>query len=334
MTRRRRRRVLLAIVAFVVAAGAAAGGALAAFISVTSSAGNRVTAAPDFRAPTASASVVLRAGGSVPGFVKPGGSYSVYANAADTGNPASGVSTVSADMTALTAGASAASLASGSFPAGGVTYGYRSGALAVDAGAGSGAKTYSLALADVAGNSAVQGGFGVTVDGTPPTGVDVQTTNGGGALGVGGAGQGDTVVYTLSEPLDPVSVLAGWNGSATNVSVRLLNGPGLLPPLPDSIVVYDAANATQLPLGSIDLGRNDYATLGDTLFGTAGTPSTMVMTGNTITVTLGALNGLAINIGAGSGTMTWTPSASAQDRAGNAMSTTAVTETGATDREF
>jgi len=36
----------------------------------------------------------------------------------------------------------------------------------------------------------------------------------------------------------------------------------------------------------------------------------------------------------GSGTMTWTPSASATDRAGNAASTSTVTESGSGDKEF
>lgn len=332
MTRRPRRlaATLLALGgAMLVAAGVAA----AAFTSTTASPGNQVTAAPDFRAPTASSSAIVRTGGNVAGYVKKAGTYFVYANVADTGNPASGVATVTADVSQLTPGTAAAPLTAGSYTAAGVTYNYRSASLTGSPAVAEGAKTYSLTLTDVAGNAATQSGFGVVYDNTPPTGVDVQTTNGGGPLGVGAAGQGDTIVYTFSEPIDPTTVLAGWNGSATNVAVRLLNGT-LIPTTNERILVYDATDTTQLALGSIDLGRDDYVLLGDTKFGTAGSPSTMVMSSNTITVTLGALNGLGINLGAGNGTMLWTPSASALDRAGNVTSTAGVTESGAADREF
>jgi hypothetical protein len=59
----------------------------------------------------------------------------------------------------------------------------------------------------------------------------------------------------------------------------------------------------------------------------------MVMSGSTITLTLGTPS-VTAETAAGSGTMTWTPSASATDRAGNALSTSAVTESGSGDKEF
>jgi hypothetical protein len=59
----------------------------------------------------------------------------------------------------------------------------------------------------------------------------------------------------------------------------------------------------------------------------------MVMNGSTITITLGTPS-VTADTAAGSGTMTWTPSASATDRAGNAASTSTVTENGSGDKEF
>ena len=57
------------------------------------------------------------------------------------------------------------------------------------------------------------------------------------------------------------------------------------------------------------------------------------MSGNTITITLGTQSAAATTAAA-TGTMSWTPSASATDPAGNATATTAVTESGTADKEF
>ena len=102
----------------------------------------------------------------------------------------------------------------------------------------------------------------------------------------------------------------------------------------DTIQVWDVPRLKQIAFGTIDLGRKDYLT-GHTYdaFGYTGTPSTMVMNGSTITITLGTPDFTA-DTASGSGTMTWTPSASATDRAGNAASTSTVTESGSGDREF
>jgi chitinase len=59
----------------------------------------------------------------------------------------------------------------------------------------------------------------------------------------------------------------------------------------------------------------------------------MVMSGNAVTITLGTQSAAA-TAAAAPGSMSWTPSASATDPAGNAVSTTAVTESGAADKDF
>ena len=85
-------------------------------------------------------------------------------------------------------------------------------------------------------------------------------------------------------------------------------------------------------LGSVSLGRSDYVG-GNRTFGASGTRSTMVITGSTIAVTLGTQSG-AGTTAVGNGTMTWTPSTTPYDRAGNAMAAAAGTESGAGDKEF
>jgi hypothetical protein len=166
----------------------------------------------------------------------------------------------------------------------------------------------------------------VSVDNTVPSASDVQTTNGGSI--VGRAQIGDTITYTFSESMDPTSFLAGWTGASTNVVVRLNNGGAIN----DTVAVYDSTNASQLPLGSVDLGRTDYTSSNRT-FGASGTPSTMVMSGATITITLGTQSGAAATAG-GTGTMIWTPSTTPTDRAGTACSASAPSESGAADKEF
>jgi hypothetical protein len=59
----------------------------------------------------------------------------------------------------------------------------------------------------------------------------------------------------------------------------------------------------------------------------------MVLSGSTITVTLGTPS-VTAGTASGNGTMKWAPSSSVTDRAGNAMSTTAVNETGTVDKDF
>lgn len=297
------------------------------FSAAAADSGNSITAASDFRAPTASASAIGKTAGGVVGQIKKGGTYYVYAEVGDSGNPASGVSTVKANVSSITSGSTAVSLLAGSYSAGGISYDYRSASLTAGSTLAAGSYSYSLTLTDIAGNSATQSGFGVTVDNSAPAGSDVQATNGGSIAGRAEAG--DKITFAFSSEIDPNSVLAGWSGSATSVVVRLTNGTGSNN---DALTVFNATNSTQLPLGSVNLGRTDYTSANIT-FGATGTASSMLMSGNTVTITLGTQS-VAATTAAGTGTMSWTPSASATDAAGNAVSTTAVTESGAADKEF
>ncbi|MBX7448721.1 tandem-95 repeat protein [Mycolicibacterium sp. 3033] len=179
------------------------------------------------------------------------------------------------------------------------------------------------------------------VDNVAPTAVGVQTTNGGGTNGL--MQQGDTIVYTFSEPIDPGSILSGWTGSSTNVVVRAYDGNILLGLLGgnDTLQIFDATNTSLLPLGTVELGRTDYVTglVGGTItFGATGTPSTMTMSGNTITIVLGTYDsvflGAVRNTAGGTGTMVWTPSTTPYDLAGNTLSAGAATESGTVDRDF
>lgn len=334
----RRFRGALALVVMAAIGGGALGGTFGAFTSTTSNPGNNVTAAADFRAPTISSSVISRTATATPGYLRQGDSYRIYANVSDTGNPASGVSTVTANVSQVTTGQTAVTLTSGSFPVGGVSYNYRSASLTANASLSEGSKPYSVTATDGASNSGTRSNLSVTVDNTAPTASDVQAQNNGST--VGRAQPGDTMTLTFSEPIEPSSVLSGWNGSATNVAVRMVNG-GLLGLGDDDFQVFDSGDNAALPLGRVDLKRPDYVTglLGGIVkFGATGMPSTMTMSGNSITITLGKQSTVGLGVdtttATATGTMSWGPSATATDRAGNATSTAAATESGSADKEF
>jgi len=278
----------------------------------------------DIVAPTVTASVISKTPQYTPGYIRQAGTYYIYANVTDAGNPPSGVSTVTADVSTITTGQTAVALAAGSYSVGGVSYGYRSASVTANNPLTAGSYSYSVTATDASANSATQSGLTVTVDNTVPTGSAIQTANG--STTAGKAELGDTVTYTFSEPIDPQSILAGWTGASTSVVVRINNNASI-----DTLLVFNAANTTQLPLGSLNL-RGDYLAANRT-FGASGTASTMVLSGNSIIVTLGTASGTT-NTVVTANNMTWTPAAGALDRAGNACTTTAVTEGGASDVEF
>ncbi len=305
---------------------AGVGSTLGRFSATTSNAPDSFAAAADWVAPTVSATIIAKTAGGTPGAIHKGGTYFVYANVSDTGNPASGVASVTANVSSISSGQTAVAFSAGSFTIGGVTYGYRTASVTADANLGAGTATYAITSTDAAGNAGTQTGFTVTVDNTAPAGSDVQTSNGAGGT-AGKPELGDSLTFTFTEAIDPNSVLAGWTGASTNVVVRIIQG------VPhDTFQVWNATNTSQLPLGTVDLGGTGYV-LGTVTFGALGTPSTMVRTGSTITITLGTASGTVL-LAAVPGTMTWPPSSTPTDAAGNACSTTTVSESGALDVEF
>jgi hypothetical protein len=160
------------------------------------------------------------------------------------------------------------------------------------------------------------------VDNTAPTAVDVQTTNGGATAGK--PETNDTVTFTYSEQILTTSILAGWNGSSTAVTVHI-NNQGAN----DRLEVWNAANTAKLPLTSTFLAlTNNYVTADSTF------NATMVQSGPNITVTLGTLTGGTVTTDATTGLMSWPSSATVTDIAGNACTGNTATESGAADTDF
>jgi hypothetical protein len=317
------------VLAVSIGASAGVGAVWGAFAAQTASPGNEVRSAPDFVAPQTSGAVVQKSTGGTPGFVRSGSSYRIFAAVTDSGAPSSGIVAVS---TGANGGATGTPLTAGSYASvGGVTYTHRS-ALQTFGTVPAGTYSFAIGASDGAGNGRTQTGFPYTIDNTAPTPVDVRTANRAGGI-VGRPEAGDTLTMTYSEPIDPISLVAGWDGvAATNVVLRLANDNPWVGVFYDALTVYNATNTATLPLGSVDLGRADYVATART-FGAAGTPSTLRVAGNEVTVTLGTASGTTTTASS-SGTLRWTPGSGSTDRAGNALAGSIRTEGGAADRDF
>jgi hypothetical protein len=295
------------------------------FSSATSNTGNKVTGAADWVAPTASASVIQKTQGGTPGYIHQGGTYRVYANDSDTGNPASGIASVTGNVSSVTSGQTAAPMSSGSFAVFGQSYNYDTASLTAASSLAAGTYSYTVTSTDSAGNSRNQS-YSVVVDNTAPTGTSATSANGGSTQFR--AEPGDTITLTYSDVIDPNSIVSGWTGSSpTNCVVRLNDGLSSN----DTVSFYAPGNSTQLPLGSINLGRVDYnQSLATVTYGASGTASTIAVSGNSFVITLGTQSGTSHTAG-GTGTVQWTTSSptGATDRAGNALSASTVSTTGA-----
>ena len=141
-----------------------------------------------------------------------------------------------------------------------------------------------------------------------PAAADVQTRNNGAQAGK--AESGDSITYTFADTVQPSLVLAGWDGSATLVTVHFTNNAKN-----DVVSVRNASTgATLFELGFVSL-HGDYTNNADF------NSSVMTAGGNTITVVLGTLSGHTKEK-AGAATMVWTGPANT------------VNESGAADKEF
>lgn len=308
---------LLSVAALAIGA-ATIGGTHSAFAGQTDEGQNVITAMPDFRGPTVSRIAIGKDSGGATGFIKSGATYRVYAQGTDVGTPPSGTASVVANVSNVTAGQTALPLVAGSYTAGGVSYNYRSAVLTAGT-LGNGPQTFSVTATDVATN-VTQAVGSVMVDTTAPAASNISASG-----GIAGRPEvGDVLTLTTTDTLDSYSLLANWTGAATTVQVHIVNQGG-----GDRLQVWDSTGLTQLPFGTINLGRTDFTTTTLNFNG-----STMTQSGTAIMITLGApVVGIQTTV-AGTGNMSWNPSATATDRAGNAMTTGNVNEPAPVDIDF
>lgn len=273
-----------------------------------------VTAIADWTGPVAEAGIIAPTSGGTPGYLKSSKpSYYVYAKVSDSGNPASGIASVKANVNNLTSGQTAVTLTAGSYSAGGVSYNYRSASLTGGTLSG-GSKAYSLALADKAENTS-SAEFSVTV--LPAfAGSSFTTTNVSGG-NEGKPEKGDTVVFTYNNPPLASSIVSGWSGaSALGVTAT---------------ITQSSSNDT-LTIGSSSVGAAELK--GNYVSKTVSfSSSSLVLEGNSIVLTLGTpSSSSSLEDDNSSRAPIWKPSSAAKDLAENSCSTASIAAT--SERQF
>lgn len=115
--------------------------------------------------------------------------------------------------------------------------------------------------------------------------------------------QGDQAGFIFPLPPAPGSIVPGWDGSTITVQAQLWSGsnqyqsPNLVTHQPNDVLLITVNN--QPILGWVDLGSDAYTPQsagGAAIFGTSAAPSTMVLNGDTITVTLGGYTANGVGI--------------------------------------
>ncbi len=171
------------------------------------------------------------------------------------------------------------------------------------------------------------------VDNSPLRAVDVQTTNAGATAGR--LETGDSISFTFSKEVLSTTLSPGWTGAsalAVQVRVRDRNVGGLGADTLDVLRTNSSVN-----LGSVNLGADLIRKNRTLVFNATMTVTTSMMNGVTRTTVRVQLESVASGTGVRSavaGTMLWTPSSAVTDAGGNRCSTTPVTETGTSDRDF
>ncbi len=266
-----------------------------------------VTATADWTAPSAEASVIAPTSGGTPGYLKSAKpTYYVYAKVSDSGNPASGIASVKANVNSLTSGQTAVTLTAGSYSVGGVSYNYRSASLTAGT-LSAGSKAYSLALADKAENTS-SAEFSVTVlSGFAASSFATTNVSGGNE---GKPEKGDSAIFTYSSQPLPGSIVSGWSGaSSVSVTATITQSSS-----------NDRLEISGANLGSVELKGNYVSKT------VSFTSSSLTLEGNSIVLTLGTPSASSsIEDDNGNRAPIWKPSASAKDLAENACSTASVT---------
>lgn len=169
----------------------------------------------------------------------------------------------------------------------------------------------------------------VTLDNSPLRARDVQAVNGTGSAGR--VDSGDQVFFSYTNQVAPGSLLAGWDGTARTVTVRLADGS-----LSSGTATDDTLSVDGVALGTVNL-RGNYVKRRKTVTAsavmTAGTTVVAGVTTTTITLVLGTPS-MGMPTTTVTGSMVWTPSAGARTASGTACSITPATESGTLDREF
>lgn len=165
-----------------------------------------------------------------------------------------------------------------------------------------GSYVVSVRATDTVGNVSTPASTTFSIDRTGPAATSLSAINRGAI--VRRIETGDQLTLTFSEPIAPRSLIAGWDGSGTpNITIRQGNNTN------DTLTFYNSANTTRLPLGTVQLKRSDYVSSA-VVWGATGaaTPSTISLSGDTLTLTFGSPNVPGnVTTAGGAANMAWLP---------------------------
>jgi hypothetical protein len=313
-THRRRALVLLLSVGLVLGIGG--GATYAAFSSTTSNGGNSFGVAADYQPPTISRAVIAKILPStlyLDSAVRQGQTLYVYANVADNGNPAAGISTVTANITNVSA-AGSVTLTTAPCPCTvmGSSYNYRS-ASQTSRNPLSGTQTWSVTATDTGGFSTttnISGAgpvYSVDLDTTALAPIVATTTATNGGATLSRIESGDVMTMTFNDRVDPDSIKAGWNGAGTiAATVTVTNAAN------NDTVKVNVTGGTAAVFGTWSLAAN-YVT------GTSSPTATISMSANFTQVFVTLTANPANQVTAAATTPIWARTTTISDDAGNTM---------------
>ena len=184
-------------------------------------------------------------------------------------------------------------------------------------------------LTDKAARTFTSSTVTVTVDNSPLKAYDVQTTNSGTA---GRLNAGDRIVLTYTSAVNPTTILTGWNGAATTVAARTVDGLSLGRTNTDDTFSVDGTSLGTVNLRGNFVRKNKTLTLaGSTM--TASTATVNGVAATVVTITLGTPVGSAATAST-LGALVCTPRAALSTTTGAACSNTPATESGIADKDF
>ncbi|RNL78511.1 Ig-like domain-containing protein [Nocardioides marmorisolisilvae] len=197
---------------------------------------------------------------------------------------------------------------------------------------------FRATLVDGAGKTTVSTTMAARrIDNTPLKAYDVQATNGGAK--VGRLDAGDKLTFTFTDQVNLASIMTGWTGTSTAVSLRLRDGNAVTSGLGGSNDTVDVlSGSTVLNLGSVNLKGNFIKNNKTAVFAATMVASTATVNGTSatvVTVTVGAMtSGGSLRTATSSQASIWTPSVSALDTNGRPCSAAPATELGTNDKDF
>jgi hypothetical protein len=187
-------------------------------------------------------------------------------------------------------------------------------------------------MTDGAGAVTTSATVTVLIDNTPPRALDVQSVD---VASSGLPALGDKLVLTYSDVVSPATIKTGWNGASTTFAPTFYDKAAS----GSTNANRDNLSFTGTNLGTVSFAQSyvDYGRVvtfsGSTMVASTQTVNNKQVT--VVTVTLGTPSSTPyLNADTGTGSMSWTPTSLVRTSDGLVCSTTPVTESGTTDREF